>query len=344
MTLVGCRVAGKGIAGRIPLSGRVTPRFLIEFYHRLSQALALGLPVLTVLDENARTLPSRRLRKVAGEIRLAIENGSTLHEAMGRYPGIFDRVDLGVIKMGEISGVLPKCIRELADFLEWKEDLKSTLRRAALYPAFVILVIGAVIGVWIGYVLPRMARVLVEMGVELPGVTRAILDVSLFFRTSWPAMVLGGVILAAAFCLFLKTERGGVLFHRCLLKAPLVGGIAENIVFARLSHHFATMYRAGLTLISIFEILKDHVLGNRYLEERLGIAFDYIQSGQQIAEGFRNAGGFPPLLIGAVSNGELTGTLDESFRRLGEYYDREVKQTVQALINAVEPGARVFIE
>jgi type IV pilus assembly protein PilC len=97
------------------------------------------------------------------------------------------------------------------------------------------------------------------------------------------------------------------------------------------------MFRAGMTINAIFEILTDNVLGNRYLEDRLTHVFRVVQRGQSISSAFESAGGFPPLLLGGIKNGETTGTLDDSFSRLGDYYDGEVKRSVQAMINAIEP-------
>jgi type IV pilus assembly protein PilC len=116
-----------------------------------------------------------------------------------------------------------------------------------------------------------------------------------------------------------------------------------NLALARLSHYFATMYKAGMMINEIFEMLTDNVLGNRYLQSRLVKAFHEVQLGQTIASGLEKAGGFPSLLVGAVRNGESTGTLDDSLKRLGDYYDGEVKKTVQALVKAIEPATILLL-
>ena len=64
---------------------------------------------------------------------------------------------------------------------------------------------------------------------------------------------------------------------------------------------------------------------------------------RSIAAGFEAAGGFPPLLLGAVRNGETTGTLDVSFARLGTYYNNEVKRSVQTMVNMIEPLSILFL-
>ncbi|MBU0987869.1 MAG: type II secretion system F family protein [Proteobacteria bacterium] len=343
LTLIKSKPIKEGLRGKLAAAGKIKPRLLIEFYHRLSQTLEMGLPLLSALEENAKILPSKFFSKVIIEVKVAIEGGRSLHEAMGRYPKVFNKLDLAIIRLGEQSGVLPKSMKDLADFLEWKEDIRSTIKRATIYPSFIILVIIAVIGVWVGYVLPQMAILLKEMGVALPQVTRMVLNTSLFFQKNWLWILVVFLAVFASLFLAQKTKKGGILFHRFLLEVPIIGAIARNIALARLSHNFATMYQSGMTINNIFEILTDDVLGNRYLEARLKRAFQEIQRGQPIAGGFEAAGGFPPLLLGAIKNGEMTGTLDSSFNRLGDYYDGEVKRTVQAMVNALEPLTTIFL-
>jgi type IV pilus assembly protein PilC len=130
-----------------------------------------------------------------------------------------------------------------------------------------------------------------------------------------------------------------VAVHRRLLSLPVLGGIARNMALTRLCHNFATMIASGMTIKSIFQTLSQGAIGNRYLEDRLAAAHQEIERGESIAGGFEKAGGFPSLLLGAIRNGESTGTIDESFKRMGEHYDREVKRNTQVLVNAIEPIA-----
>ena len=343
LTLVSSQLHTDGFLGKSILGDRIRHRDIIEFYHRLYQTLELGLPMLAALEENAVGLPSRPMRRIVDEIRIAIENGNTFTTAMSRFPKAFGKLDLAIIRMGEETGVLPKCLKDLSAFLEWKEEIRSTVKRAAIYPSFVIIVIVAVIGVWVGYVLPQLAGLLVQMGVKLPAMTRFILELSHFFRNWWAFITTAMVLSAVAVYVLQLTEKGGVLFHRHLLNLPVVGGVISNIAMARLSHNFATMYQAGMSINGIFEILSANVLGNRYLEMLLKKAFDAVQRGDAISDGFDRAGGFPPLLLGAIRNGETTGTLDVCFERLGSYYDREAKRTVQTMIAAIEPMSIIML-
>jgi type IV pilus assembly protein PilC len=342
LTLLKCKKLKKG-QGALMFSSKVKPRLLIEFYRRLSQALDMGLPILSALDENAKALPSPVLRKVISELQLAVEAGNTVFDSMRRFPKIFQKLDLAIIRLGEKSGVLPQCLKDLSDFMEWKEDIRSTIKRAAIYPFFILIVILGVIGVWVGFVLPQMASFLSDMGVEMPVMTRVVFSTSLFLQANWFWMVAGLSGAMGVVFVFQKTQKGGVLFDKLMLKAPILGAISENSGLARLSHNYATMYKAGMTINDIFDILAHNVLGNRYLEGRLSAAFVEIRKGHPISSGFETAGGFPPLFLGGIRNGEVTGTIDETFDRLGKYYDEEVKRTVQAMVSAFEPMIIIFL-
>lgn len=317
----------------------VSLRTVVEFYHRLAQTLEIGLPILAALDENSRYLPSAPMRRVSGELKVAVEGGHTLHEAMSGHARVFQKLDLAIIRMGEQTGVLPACLKQLAAFLQWKDNLRSQIRKATIYPSFVMVAILAVIGVWVGYVLPRMVTVLSEMGVAVPRVTLVVLAISQFLQTNMIWFVLAAVAVALAIFLYQRSPSGGIRFDRTLLKLPLLGNVLRNIALARLSHNFATMFNAGMPIQHIFTTLADHGLGNRYLEERLQVAFKAIESGETIATAFELAGGYPTLLLGAIRNGESTGTLDQAFQRLGDYFDTEVQRTVQAMLSAIEPMA-----
>jgi type IV pilus assembly protein PilC len=342
LSLIGVSKIQESALGRLLDSG-IPLRTIVEFYHRLAQTLEIGLPILSALDENSRYLPSKPMRRIAGELKVAVEGGRTLYEAMGAHPKVFQKLDLAIIRMGEQSGVLPACLKQMADFLQWKEELRAHIRKATIYPSFIIVTIIAVIGVWVGYVLPQMVKVLSEMSVSVPQATRMVLAVSEFVQAYWPVLIAGGAILLGLFFLLKRTERGGLLLHRYMLKIPLLGDVLGNIAMARLCHNFATMFGAGMAIQQIFGTLSDHGLGNRYLEERLRAAFREIEGGETIARSFETAGGFPTLLLGAVRNGEATGTLDQSFQRLGDYFDQEVKRTVQALLSAIEPMAIISL-
>jgi len=321
---------------------RVKPKLIIEFYNRLAQALKIGLPIITALEEIEKGIPSRKLKKIIAEIVLAVEAGSPLYEAMEKFQGIFSRLELSVIRIGETSGRLPDCLKELADFLEWKQEVKSIVKRASIYPMFISILVFAVVGIWIGYVLPKTANMLLDMGIKLPTVTVILLKLSLFMKKYYIDVI--KIVFVFLFILFLtvRSPQGKKLLHKYILNIPTVGDIIRGIVFSRLCKNFAVMYAAGVSIKEIFEILVN-ALGNVYIEEKIALVYEYIQSGSQLSEAFESVGIFPAFFVGAIRNGELTGTLEEAFKRLGQFYDKEAKDRVQILLSTIEPITMIIL-
>jgi type II secretory pathway component PulF len=339
LAFISCKVNKDASVSNLFGGNSVKPRMVIEFYYRLAQTMNMGLPMLTSLEDDSMLMPSKAMRKIVQETRVAVESGKSLHESMSRFHKVFGKLDMNIIRMGEETGKLPKCLNDLALFLEWKEETKSTIKRATIYPVFILIVILGVIGVWVGYVLPQISAMLSGMGIALPEITKIILIISLFLQNFWAYLLGGFVLVIFAMFLYHRTPHGSINIHHYLLKIPILGDILANAAYARLCHHFATMHETGMNVKSIFDILQDNALGNRYLEDKLRLAYGLIQQGQPIADSFRSCGGFPPILLGAVKNGELTGTLDSSFNRLGDYFDREVKRAVHVMTNTFEPMA-----
>lgn len=312
-------------------------RLLIEFYRRFSQTLDMGLPLFTVLEENSRIIPSADFRNALEEIKNSLEEGGSLAEAMGRHPKIFGKLDLALVRMGEQTGVLPQALEDLARFLEWKEENRSVIRRALIYPCFLLLAIGAVIGVWVGYVLPQVGKLLMELGVELPAVTRAILVSSDFLKDNGPMLLVSASIAGILVFAFGKTRKGGWIASMLQLRLPLVGEVVRATAYSRLCHNFAIMHRAGMPVSRIFTTLSDHLLGNAYMEHKVSQAYQELQLGQSLSESFQNTSAFPSLLVEGIRHGEITGKLEDAFRRMGAFYDTEAKRKVQTMINAFEP-------
>ena len=337
LTLITSKEQTESLLDRIFSRAKIKPRLLIEVYRRLSQTLEMGLPIVSALEENSKMLPSRVMKKTLDEIRVSIQGGKTIHEAISRHEKIFTKLDLGIILVGEQAGVMPKCFNDLANFHEWKDNIKSTIKKAAIYPCFVMLALMTVVGVWVGYVLPQMATLLTEMGVTIPQITQIVLNVSIFFNSNWKWMMYAFAAIGVMLYLLGRHRKGAIVLQKYLLRIPWIGRIIHYTAMARLCHYFGAMHNSGMSINAIFEILTNGVIGNKYLESRVAKAHEVIQLGSSIADSFKNVSDFPALLISGIKNGETTGMLDDALTRLGNYYDEEVKRSVQTMLSNIEP-------
>ena len=322
---------------------RVKDRDLIEFYQRLSESLEVGLPLLSTLEENIKLISSRRLARSVEQVKLDVENGLTLSQAMSQQPDVFDSLQIGIVAMGEQAGTLPEALKHLADFLEWKYQQKSLLKRASIYPAFIFTTVLIVVSIWVGYVLPQVGGFLQSMQIELPTVTKIVIKTSRLIQNNWVNILIGLIIFVVTFILVKKSKWGGIKYDQLMLKLPIVGRVVLNSCISRIGHYFAVMLEAGMTLVTIFELMTDGIIGNKYIEIQLAEAFEHIKQGKQFFEAFKKGKSFPDLFLGAIKTGEQAGKLADTFKRLGVYYDKEVKRSVKFLLAAFEPAIIIFL-
>jgi type IV pilus assembly protein PilC len=337
LDLVQCWEGGESLLRRLFPKKKVSAKLLIMFYTRLSQSLEVGLPIIATLEENAKVTPSPNLRKIIHEVVVSLEEGNSLQQSLKKFPEVFSDFEINLIGVGEQSGVLAQSLKDLAEFLEWKENLRAVIRKASIYPAFILVAISAVVAVWVGYLLPQMSSLLRDMGVELPTITEIVFSSSLFIQKHWLWMLGSIACLAVGAWLFRKTPKGRLLFDKWFLSTPLLGNVATEIALTRLSRNFSVMMKIGIPVNRIFEQLSSGILGNRYLESRLLLAHQNLQKGMILSRSFERAGGFPILLVGAIRNGERSGTLEESFRRMADFYDLGAKRAVESLVAAIGP-------
>lgn len=343
LTLIKCRQVQDSLVTRLFAKKRIPPRVLGLFYSRVAEALAVNLPIINVLEENVMALGSPTLRRTVLEIKVLLEEGHSLADAMKKFPSTFSELEVSMVALGEHTGTLPQCLKDLAEYIDWRENLKSTIKTASIYPAFVLICLVGVIGVWIGKVLPNMAQMLLDMGVQLPLMTRFLLGLSKILQDYWFIAVAAIVGITVWTILIIKTPKGKLAWDRSLLNFPLIGKVAHQIALTRLAKNFAVMMKGGLPVNRIFDILIAGVLGNRYLESQLQLAQDHLQSGLRLSECFERVGGFPLLLIGEIRNGESTGTLEQSFERVSKYFDDETNRAVKGMLAAFGPTIVVVL-
>src|ERR1039457_192437 len=86
---------------KIPgLSGKVKPKVLTTFTRQLETLVDAGLPLLRglrVLEKQERNVT---LKRILGELALAIEGGSTFSEALAQHPKVFTRLFVHMVKAG----------------------------------------------------------------------------------------------------------------------------------------------------------------------------------------------------------------------------------------------------
>jgi len=329
---------------KIPfLSGRVKPKVLTTFTRQLATLVDAGLPLLRGLRVLEKQERNRTLKNILGELSLSIEGGSTFSEALAQHPKIFNRLFVNMVKAGELGGVLEVVLKRLAEFSEKAQKIKGKVKAAMFYPTAVLIVAVGILTLLMVFVIPRFRDVFAGMGMQLPGFTLFVLDVSEMVKDHC-LKTLG--ILAVCVVIFLiiinKTKLGRLIWDKFKLKVPVFGPVVSKVSIGRFTRTLGTLVSSGVPILQALTIVKE-TAGNVIIANAITGVHESVKEGETITAPLEASGVFPPMVVSMVDVGEQTGALPEMLLRIADNYDEEVDNAVSAMTSLLEPIMIVFL-
>jgi type II secretory pathway component PulF len=321
----------------VPPPRRLSRRELIMFTVQLATLLRAGIPLNTGLADFARDSRGPRLAAVARHVLASLEGGAMLSEAMARLPATFPEVYVAVIRAGETTGHLDRVLFDLVESLEWQETIRRQVRQATIYPALVLIAFAGLLTFLLLFVFPRFKAMFDRLRVPLPLPTRVLLTAADVLAAYWATLLLVVVAVVVGYRLAVSTPGGRLLVDGWKLRLPAIGPVLRNVALARFAHHMETLQRAGVNFVLALDVL-ERVMGNVAIARAVGLVRQQVITGMSFADALASTGQFPPLVLRMVATGELSGSLEETLHKVGEYYDREVPDTVRRFLAFLEPA------
>ncbi len=324
------------------LKGKVKEKEIIVFARQFSTMINAGLPIVQCLEMLATQEQNKVFAKIIQTVKEDIEAGSTLSDALKKYPKIFDNLFVNLISAGEAGGILDKILLRLSNYMEKSAKLKSKVKGALVYPISVLVISIAVVAVLLLKVIPVFQNMYSGMGQALPGPTQFLVNASEFARANFLYSIIGLFVLIVGFKKFYGTEKGRRLVDGFVLKLPVFGELLKKVAVAKFSRTLSTMLGSGVPIIEGLEIVS-RTAGNKVVEEVLLETRKKISEGKTIAEPLSESGIFPPMVVQMIAVGENTGALDGMLSKIADFYDDEVDAAVASMTSLLEPALMVFL-
>ncbi|HPL10030.1 MAG TPA: type II secretion system F family protein [Smithellaceae bacterium] len=333
----------KDLLENIPfLQGGVEEKNVVVFCRIFSTMIDAGLPLIQCLSILAEQEENKTFAKILRTIKEDIEGGTSLTDALKKYPKVFDDLFVNLIAAGEAGGILDVVLARLSAYLENAMKLKAAVKSAMTYPITVLCIAAGVVTLLLLKVIPTFQKMFADMGGELPGPTQVVVGMSEFMQNYWWVL---GVIVAAIVIglkLFYKTEKGHWTIDAMLLKAPLIGNVLRKVAVAKFTRTLATMMSSGVPILEGLNIVSK-TAGNVVIEAAVVKTRQAISEGQSIAEPLSASGVFPPMVVQMIAVGEATGALDIMLNKIADFYDDEVDAAVKGMTAMIEPIMMVFL-
>lgn len=316
---------------------------IIGFMFQLEMLIRAGVPILTSLGDMRDAAESMEGQLLSAGLYERIERGATLAEAMAHYPGIFSEVVVNLVRTGEVTGQLPEVLKELVRSLKWQDEMAAQTKKLMMYPAFVFVVISAVVFFLMIYLVPQLVGFLSNMGQKVPIQTRALIWISHLFVTYWWILLGAPPLIAASIAALSRASpKFRYRLHQLVLNIPVIGQVLKKMILARLADTFGLMYRTGIPIIEGLTYCQ-RISGNLVIQQAVGRAIDRIASGTSISNSFAAEQLFPSLVIRMLQVGESSGALDQSLSNVSYFYTREIEESIDKVQALIEPVMTVVM-
>jgi type IV pilus assembly protein PilC len=301
---------------------------------------------LTVLGDQT---PNVKLRRIIWDIQREVEAGQTLSRAMAKYPRVFSNLFIGLVRAGEVGGVLEESLQRLATFLEKDLELKRKVKSAMTYPIIVMSVAVIIVLGLVTFVLPSFMKLFTDLGMKedtMPAMTVMLMNFSHFLTDGWPmrqvTIFIVVVILSFGWKMFTRTKFGKRMYDMVKLKVPVFGKLNHKIALSRFSRTLGTLMVSGVPILQALETVAGTV-DNCIIGDAILHARTRIREGDRIGDPLQQSKMFPPMVVQMISIGEESGALDQMLEKIAEFYEQEVDTALASLTSAIEPIMIVFL-
>lgn len=329
----------KSRSPRAKTYGKVKLTNLAVFCRQFSTMVDAGVSLVRCLDVLGHQTQDPKLKKILADIGERVEGGESLSRAMSRHPRTFNSLFLGLIKAGEVGGVLEEALQRLSHFLEKDVELRRKVKAAMTYPVLVAILAAGIVTFIVAWFIPQWAAILTDLGLkpeDLPAPTKFLIDVANVFQRSWWMVITGVIVIIIAYRLFVSTRFGRRVADRVRLKIPVFGKLHHKVCLARFSRTMGTLLTSGVPILQAMETVAGTV-GNTIMSDALMEARARIREGDRIGDPLEQSKLFPPMVVHMIGVGEESGSLDFMLQKIADFYEAEVEAALASLTAAIEP-------
>lgn len=316
---------------------KIRRKDLLVFTQELHTLVKSGFQLDRSLAVLGQLAESPAMSEVIQDVLKEVKGGKSFSEGLAKYPAVFPKVYVNMVKAGEAGGVLEEILGRLATYLETSENLRSYIVGAMIYPVLLSVVGLVSVTILTLFVVPRFANIFQDMGVPLPLPMEILKGLSRLISGYWWAILIAAVLAGFYFKRFRESEEGRLKWDRWLLRIPLFGVVLRKIEVARFSRSLGTLLHGGVPLLQAMTIVRE-IVGNRSIATMIEPIRNGIKKGEGIAQPMKQSAVFPPLAMHLIEVGEESGKLDSMLIQVGEVYDVEVRNSIKNLIAFFEPA------
>jgi len=334
----------KEAANKSRFAGRtkVSVAELALITRQLATLVESGLPIEESLLAVGEQCEKNTMKSMIMAVRTKVTEGYGLAESMAEFPYIFSGLYRAMVAAGEKSGFLDTVLNRLADYTEQREQLRSQIIQALIYPVIMTVVAIGVISILLTAVVPKIVGQFDHMGASLPASTQFLISTSDFLRDYGFYILVLIILMIAGFSHLMKKPKFKFEFHRKVISFPGIGKIIRGINTARFARTLSILTASAVPLLESMKI-SGEVLENLYIKQCVKESADKVREGASLRVALEQTKLFPPMMLHMIASGEKSGKLEHMLGRSADNQDREFEALMNISLKAFEPALMVVM-
>lgn len=316
--------------------GGVKKSEIATFTRQMATLVRSGIPLSEALGAMVEQIENVRLKTPVSEVRTAVNEGQSFADSLAKHPKLFGELYVSMVRAGEVAGNLDEVMTRLADFLEASQRLTSKVQGAMIYPVVMIVVGVGIMALLMVKVIPEITQMFTQQGKTLPINTRMLIATSGFIGRN---VVWIGLAMVAAGVLFSRwkgSRDGKPVWHRFVLRLPVLGELVRTINVGRFARTLGTMLQSGVPMLRSLDTAKQ-IVGNVLIQGAIEDAKQAVTEGESLAATLKKSGQFPATMIHMTAVGERAGQLEQMLERVAATYEADVDMKLSRFTALLEP-------
>jgi general secretion pathway protein F len=303
---------------------------------QLSTLVEASLPIEEALLAVAEQCEKPRQKNMMMAVRSKVVEGHTLADAMAEFPHVFDDLFRAMVAAGEKSGHLDTVLNRLADYTEKRQQTRSQITQAMVYPSIMMFFAFAIVILLLTVVVPKIVGQFDHMGQDLPFITQILIDISDFLQAYGLLVAIVLIVMIVIVNRVLQQPVMKKRYHKFILQLPLLGKVSKGLNTARFARTLSILTSSAVPLLESMRIASN-VLENLHIRDAVKGAAGFVKEGSSLRASLDQTKMFPPMMMHMIASGERSGELQQMLGRAADNQDRQFESLVGVSLKVFEP-------
>lgn len=311
-------------------------RSVAMFTRQLSVLVSTGTPLVQAIAALEKQAKNDAWSQVVSNLREKLEGGESFAQALESQPECFDSIYRSLVQAGETGGQLGEMLMRLSRLTRQRMHVRSLVMGAMMYPSILILVAFSVMGIMIGFVLPRFTVLFETLDTPLPPTTKFLMVISEVMRNYWWGVLpmLGVIVFVVILCI--RSDSGRRWLDSASLKLPKFGQLFRSFATARLTRLLGILLNSHVPLLEAIKLTREGCSNSNYAE-LLADAEEMLTRGDNFSTALARSDLIDVTITEAVRCGEQTGQMGSVLENIADFLEEENEITLKSLSSIIEP-------